>query len=173
MKWILNIAIKFNCFAAWDADGLWFIRHRLTDGKHSMILVYKKKEKGICFLNEQSERLVSFIPSYMCSHRSKSHRSCSQKPSAPFSLALTEDLLSWDSVAITLITINGPKCALHLHCPLRKGNCHQKGVITPNVTHRKAAWGSPVTHPIEKHSESTSSSFLHTLCNTCSPVYSL
>lgn len=126
MKWIVNIAIKSNCFAAWRADGLWFIRHILTDGKRSMTLVYKKKRKGDLFFEWQSERVVSFIPSYTCSHRSKSHRGSSQKPLAPFSLALTEDLLSWDSVAITLITINGPKCALSLHCPLRRGNCHQK-----------------------------------------------
>lgn len=140
----MNIAIKFNSFAAWGADGLWFIRHRLTGGKHSMTLVYKKKRKGDLFFEWQSERVVSFISSYMCSHRSKSHRSCSQKPLAPFSLALTEDLLSWDSVAITLITIKGPECALHLYCPLQRGNCHQKGVIAQNVTQGKAVWGSTV-----------------------------
>lgn len=146
----MNIAIKFNCFAAWGADGLWFIRHRLTDAKHSMTLVYKKKRKGDLFFEWQSERVVSFIPSYMCSHRSESHRSCSQKPLAPFSLALTKDLLSWDSAAITLITINGPKCALHLHCPLRRGNCHQKGVIAQNVTHGNVVWGSAVDTNIKR-----------------------
>lgn len=59
--------------------------------------------------------------------RSKSHRSCSQKPLSLFSLALSEDLLPWDSFAAALITVNLLKRARHLRCPSQwRENCNHK-----------------------------------------------
>lgn len=99
------------------------VSNSLTDSKHSMILVYEGGEKrGFFFLNGNQ---IGF--SHSEDPRRKSHRSCSQKPLSLFSLALSEDLLPWDSFAAVLITVNLLKRALHLRCPSQwRENCNHK-----------------------------------------------
>lgn len=162
----------------------WCLRCRwsLTDSKHSMTLVYGEKKRIFFFFEWQSDRVFSFRWSYMRSPRSKSHRGFSEKPLSLFSLALSEYVLPWDSFAIALITVNLPKCSLHLHSPpLWRENRNHKGVITENVTQNKAVWGSTLdtnlksytpwlqklTHPIMK------TYTLICACNSCQCEYTL